>query len=121
MASAGVRDRLLMIGIAILLCLLGVGSFFLADQYHINDRWLFIAWGSFVVIPALGRAFRGHLKQPFIVPFLGGLTIVHVLVCIGLIKWQVSFVYWFPVFIVEFSLGAWAAYRFFGIVPSGDI
>lgn len=121
MVTVGVRDRLLMIGIALLLCLFGVGSFFLADEYHINDRWLFFAWGSFLVIPVFARAFRGHLKQPFMVPFLGGLTIVHGLVCIGLIKWQVPLVYWFPVFIVEASIGAWAAYRFFGIIPSGDI
>lgn len=121
MASGGVRDRLLMIGAALLLCVLGVGSFSFAGEYHINDTWLFFAWGSFLIIPVFGRAFRGHLKRPSMVPFLGGLTIVHGLVCIGLIKWQIPLVYWIPVFIVEASIGAWAAYHFFGIIPSGDI
>ena len=120
-AIAGVRDGLAVLGLALLLCFLGVSSFFFADEYHINDRWLFFAWGSFLIIPVFARAFRGHFKRPFMVPFLGGLTIVHGLVCIGLIKWQVPFVYWFPVFIVELSLGARAAYRVFGIIPSGDI
>ena len=31
--------------------------------------------------------------------------------------WGVPFVSWFPIFIVELSVGAWAAYRFFGVIP----
>jgi hypothetical protein len=53
--------------------------------------------------------------------FLAGLAIVHGLVFMSLMKWRVPFVYWFPIFIVELSVGAWAAYRFFGVIPSGDI
>jgi hypothetical protein len=49
------------------------------------------------------------------------LAIIHGLVFAGLMKWQVSLVHWFPIFAAELSLGAWAAYRFFGIIPSGDI
>lgn len=120
-AITGVRDRLLMIGIALLVCVLGVGSFFFADEYHVNDNWLFVAWMSFVGIAMFARAFRAHLKKPFMMPFLAVLTLVHALVCIGLIIWKVSLLYWFPVFIVEASLGAWAAYRLFGVIPSGDI
>jgi hypothetical protein len=121
MAITGVRDGLLVIALAALLCLLGVGSFYFADQYHIKEVWLFFAWGSFATIPAFLRAFRGHLKRPFVMPFLAVLAIVHGLVCISLIKWRVPFIYWFPIFIVELSVGAWAAYRFFRIIPSGDI
>src|SRR5256885_11527766 len=108
MATAELRDRMLMIGTALLLCLLGVGSFFFADEYHIDNTWLFFAWGSFLVIPIFARAFRGYLKKPLMMPFLGGLTIVHGLVCIGLIEWRIPILYWFPVLVVEFSFGAWA-------------
>ncbi|PYT64432.1 MAG: hypothetical protein DMG35_00375 [Acidobacteria bacterium] len=121
MAITGIRDGLLGIGLALVLCLIGVGSFYLADQYHIKEVWVFFAWSSFAMIPAFLRAFRGHLKRPFLIPFLAGLAIVHGIVFISLIKWRVPFVYWFPVFIVELSLGAWVAYRFFRIIPSGDI
>lgn len=120
-AITGARDGLLVIGLALLLCLLGIGSFYFADQYHIKEVWVFFAWSSFAMIPAFLRAFRGHLKRPFLIPFLAGLAIVHGLVCISLIKWRISLVFWFPIFIVELSAGAWAAYRFFGIIPSGDI
>jgi len=121
MAITRVRDRLLMIGIALLVCVFGVGSFFFADEYHINDNWLLFAWVSFLAIAIFARAFRAHLKQPFMMPFLAGLTVVHGLICLGLIKWKVPLLYWLPVLIVEFSLSAWAAYRFFGVIPSGDI
>ena len=120
-AITGFRDGLLLIAFALLLCLLGFGAFYFADKYHINVLWVFFAWSSVLAIPAFLRAFRGHLNRPFMIPFLAGLTIVHGIVFIGLIKWRVPFVYWFPVFIVELSLGAWAAYRFFRIIPSGDI
>jgi hypothetical protein len=103
------------------MCLGIVGTFAIADAYHINTLWAFFALNSFGMIPAFLRAFRGHLNRPFMFPFLALLAVIHGLVFMGLIKWQVSVVYWFPIFIVELSLGAWAAYRFYGIIPSGDI
>lgn len=121
MAITGIRDALLVLALALLLCILGVGSFYFADEYHIKDSWLFFAWGSFLMVPLFLRAFRGNLKRPFMTPFLAVLAIVHGLVCISLMKWHVPFVYWFPIFMMELSIGAWAAYRFFGIIPSGDI
>lgn len=121
MPITGVRDGLVELGLALLLCVLGVGSFLLADAYQINSKWVFLAWGSFLTIPLFARAFRGHLKRPYMKPFLGGLAVVHGLIFIGLMKWGVPLEYWFPVFIVELSAGAWAAYRFFGVIPSGDI
>ena len=120
-AITGVRDGLLVIALALLLCLFGFGAFYFADKYHINVLWVFFAWSSVLAIPAFLRAFRGYLKRRFLIPFFGGLAIVHGMVFIGLIKWRVPVVYWFPVFVVELSAGAWAAYRFFGIIPSGDI
>jgi hypothetical protein len=120
-AITGIRDGLLVLGLALLLCVFLVGAFTVADKYHINVLWVAFAWASFLMIPALLRAFRGHLKQRFIIPFLAVLVIVHGLVFAGLITGQVSLVYWFPTFVVELSRGAWAAYRLFGIIPSGDI
>jgi hypothetical protein len=116
-----VRDGLLELGLALLLCVLGVGSFYLADEHQINSMWMFFAWGSFLTIPVFVRAFRGHLKRPHMKPFLATLAVVHGLVCVSLMKWGVPLEYWFPIFVVELSAGAWAAYRFFGVIPSGDI
>jgi hypothetical protein len=120
-AITGVRDGLVVVGLGLLLCLFLLGAFIVADVFHINVLWVCFAWSSVLAIPAFLRAFRGHLRRPFMIPFLAGLTIVHGMVFISLIKWRVPLVYWFPIFIVELSIGAWAAYRFFGIIPSGDI
>ena len=73
------------------------------------------------MVPFFLRAFRGHLKQPFLIPFLAGLAIIHGLVFMGLIKWHISLVYWFPIFFLELAAGAAAAYRLFEIIPSGDV
>ena len=121
MVITGVRDGLLVLGLALLLCLFGFASFYFADEYHVDKVWAFFGWNSVLMIPAFLRAFRGHLKRPFLIPFLGGLGVAHGLVVISLMKWAVSYVYWIPIFLVELSIGAWAAYRFFGIIPSGDI
>lgn len=120
-AITGVRDGLMVIALALLLCLFLLGAFVIADQYHINVLWVCVAWSSILAIPAFMRAFRGHLKRPFLIQFLAILVIVHAIVCLSLIKWHVPLVDWIPIFIVELSLGAWASYRFFGIIPSGDI
>jgi hypothetical protein len=120
-AITGIRDGLLVLGLGLLLCVFLVGAFTVADKYHTNVLWVAFAWASFLMIPALLRAFRGHLKRRFIFPFLALLAIIHGLVFAGLMKWQVSLAYWFPIFAAELSLGAWAAYRFFGVIPSGDI
>ena len=119
-AITGVRDGLAVIGWGLLLCFLGVGSFYYANEYHIDELWAFFAWSSVLAIPAFLRAFRGHLKRPFMIRFLAVLVIVHGIVCVSVMKWHIPLVYWWPIFIVELSLGAWASYRFFGIIPSGD-
>jgi hypothetical protein len=40
-AITGVRDGVLVLGLALLLCFLGVSSFSLADEHHINELWVF--------------------------------------------------------------------------------
>lgn len=117
----GIRDGLLVIGSALLLCAFLIGAFAVANKYDNNVLWVCFAWSSVLMIPLLLRGFRAHLKRPHFIRFLAVLVIVHGIVCTSLIKWRIPLVYWFPIFIVELSLGAWVAYRLFGVIPSGDI
>ena len=117
----GVRDGLHLLGWAFLVCALIVCTIALADAYHIDRLWAAFGLNSFAMIPLFLRAFRGQLNRPLMMPFLGVLAVVHGIIFMGLMKWRVSVVYWFPIFAVELSLGAWAAYRFYGISPRGDI
>ncbi|HXR33501.1 MAG TPA: hypothetical protein VN830_07330 [Verrucomicrobiae bacterium] len=116
----GIRDGLLVVGLAILLCLFGVSSFELADKYHVNEVWVFFAWNSILAIPLFVRGFRGHLKRASLIAFLAGLAVAHGLIMVSLMTW-VPLVYWFPLIAVELFAGAWAAYRLFGVLPSGNI
>jgi hypothetical protein len=117
----GVRDGLLLLSLALLLCLVLVGTIALADAYHISRIWAAFALNSFGMIPLFLRAFRGHLNRPSMTPFLGVLAAIHGSVFVGVLKWRIPVLYWFPIFGVELSLGAWAAYRFYGVIPRGDI
>jgi len=116
----GIRDGLLVVALAIFMSLSLLAAFWLADEYHVKYVWVCFAWNSILMIPAFVRGFRGHLKRPSFIAFLAGLAVAHGLIMVSLISW-VPLLYWFPLIAVELTAGAWAAYRFFGVVPSGDI
>ncbi len=111
---------MLVVALALLLCVFGVSAFSLADKYHINEVWVFFAWNSILAIPLFVRGFRGHFKRSSFMVFLAGLAVAHGLIVVSVMRW-VPLVYWVPLFALELYAGAWAAYRFFGVVPSGNI
>jgi hypothetical protein len=109
-------DQMLVLGVAVLVCVLGVASFWLADVYHMNEVWIFFALNSILLIPLFAKRFRGHWKRPAFLLFFAGWMAVHGLIILGLMRW-VPFLYW-PIFIL---LELMAAFQFaswlFGISP----
>jgi hypothetical protein len=66
------RDRILLVGAALLVCLIGGEAFTLADDYHINPAWVFFAWNSIFLIPIVGRRFKKpHWGNPRFIAFFG--------------------------------------------------
>lgn len=108
------RDKALLLGAALLVCLIGGAAFLLGEIYHVNPAWIFFAWNSIFMIPMLAREFRGYWKKPaFIIFFLVWMA-VHGFVVVSLMRW-VSLVYW-PIFILlELSAGFVTAHWLFGV------
>jgi hypothetical protein len=117
---SGFLDKVLLVGVAVLICLIGVAAFVLGETYHVSPSWLFFAWGSIGMVPLFVRNFRGQLKRPAFILFLAGWVVVHGLIVASLIHW-VSLIFWLPVFGLEFLVGYLAAFWLFGAVPSDKI
>jgi len=120
MKITGIRDGLAVVGLALLLCFVLLTAFWIADEYHVDQLWVAFAWSSLLMIPFFLRAFRAHLERPRLIPFLAGMAIIHGLVFVGLIKFEVPATYWLPIFVLEGYIGALAASRLFGVAPSAD-
>jgi len=112
--TKGLRDRFLLVGAALLVCLTTGGSFFLGEVYHLNPAWLFFAWNSILLIPILGRRFRSQFKRPSFIFFFFAWMCVHGAVIVGLLRW-VPLGVWPLAVLAEFAAGFIAAHLLFGI------
>lgn len=116
-ATRKLQDRILLVGAALLVCLVGGASFLAAEVCHLNATWLFFAWNSVLMVPLLVRNFRGQYKRPAFVAFLAAWTVAHGLIVVSLMLWA-SYRYWIPVFAIELYAGYSAAHWLFGVLPA---
>jgi hypothetical protein len=98
----------------VLICVIGVAAFILADAYHVNPLWLFLAWNSVGLVAAVGWGFRSHWKRPAFIAFFTVWLTVHAAVVTVLMGW-VPIVYWLPLFFLELFIGYLFAYWLFGV------
>jgi hypothetical protein len=108
------RDKALLVGAALLVCVLGVGVFFIAIQYHVSTLWIFLAVNSIGFTIVVARQFRGYWKTVSFFAFFALWVLIHTLLLLAALirgPWP----YWLPVFGVELFLGYLAAYWLFGL------
>jgi len=115
----GCLDRVLLIGAALLVCTMGVGAFGVADHYHVNPAWVFIAANSIVMVPLFIRDFRAHLKKPSFVAYLTAWAVIHGLLVATLMRWF-SIVAMIPFLAIELTAGLVVADFFFDIRPEKE-
>ena len=106
-------DAAMLLGLALLICVVGVGSFQVASAFHVDPAWVFVAINSLWVIPVVGRRYKEHWPRPSFVAFLAAWMIIHGLLATLLII-RVHVLYWLPIFALEFLIGFWAARQLFG-------
>jgi len=46
----GCRDKVLLVGAAVLVCVVEVAAFWIADVYHINPVWVFFLLNSMYIV-----------------------------------------------------------------------
>jgi hypothetical protein len=111
-------DKVLLIVVSLLVCVIGGAAFWLADEYHFNPLWVFAAWNSILLVPILIKDFRLHLKKPSFVVYLVAWAFIHGLLVAALMRWF-SVPAMLPFLAVEIIAGLVAADYFFDIQPRG--
>jgi len=106
-------DRFLLIGVALLICLVGIGSVILGDIYHVNPAWFFFGWNSLFLLPMLWREFRDHLRKPAFIVFFVVWMCAHGLTVLALMRWAPLTLWPFAI-LLELALGFLAAHYLFG-------
>jgi hypothetical protein len=112
------RDKLILVGSAIAVCVIGVSAFLFADNYRVNPVWLFFALNSLGFMAVVGRKFRSYSKTLPFISFFAVWLVVHAAVMIALTGW-LPLAFWLPLIGLELFAGYLAAYHFFGPPPAG--
>jgi FtsH-binding integral membrane protein len=115
----GCLDKVLLVGAALLVCVIGVAAFWFADEYHINPAWVFVAWNSILIVPLFVTDFRAQLRKPSFVVYLIAWALIHGLFVATLMRWF-SIAAMIPFLAIELTLGLFVADYFFDIRPEKE-
>jgi hypothetical protein len=111
---SGCLDKALLVGAALLVCVIGGAAFWIADAYHINPMWVFLLWNSMFIVHLSFKDFRTHLRKPTFVVFLIAWGVVHGLVVVVMMR-RIPVALWIFVISFELLVGYLLADRIFGI------
>jgi len=112
-------DQVLLVVLALAVCIFGLASFWIADEHHINEAWVFVGWNSIWLAPLIIKKYREQLKKPGFVLFSIGWMVIHGLVMVALMRW-VPLTLWLILILIELVAGGLAANWLFGVMPSDD-
>ena len=113
-SKGGWRDKVALVASALLVCVVGVGAFWIATDYHVDSRGVFFVLNAVGFIVVVGRKFPDHWKAPSFVLFFIAWLVFHGLIAIQLAA-SVPILYWLPIFGVELFIGFLVAYMIFGV------
>ena len=112
-----ILDMFYLVGAAVLLCVLSVGAFIVADIYHVNPLWIMVSFISVGFFAGAREDYRKELRSPRFVAFVCGWIVINVIVFIALL----SFLGWLcgliPALLLEQFLFYMTAYWFFDVPP----
>lgn len=112
--TGGCLDKFLLIGAALVVCVVGGAAFWLAEDYHVNPAWIFFAGNSILLIPLVGGEFRKQFAKPSFIVFFVFWMIMHGLTVLALMRW-VDVLYWIPLLGVELFAGYFVAHSVFNV------
>jgi hypothetical protein len=110
-------DMFYLMGAALLVCVLGLGAFLLADIYHINPLWALFGLISVGVLAGAREDYRKEFRSPRFVAFVIGWLVINVLVIIVVIS-SFGWLWLIPALLLEQFLFYMTAYWFFDVPPS---
>lgn len=115
----GFGDQVLLVVLALAVCAFLLASFWIADEYQINEVWVFVGWNSILLTPFIIKKYREQLRKPGFVLFSIAWMVIHGLFIVALMRW-VPVLYWPVLILFELTAGCLAANWLFGVEPSDD-
>jgi hypothetical protein len=109
-------DVCLLVGSALLVCILGGGAFLLAEIYHVNPLWIVVSLISVVFFAGAREEYRKEFRSVRFVAFVCGWVVINAAVFIlilGLLGW----LWLIPVLLFEQFLFYMTAHWLFGLRP----
>jgi hypothetical protein len=115
----GFPDILALLGASILIVTLGIGSFFLADNHHIDLIWPILAWISAGFFAGIGWDYRREFKSAAFTSFFLAWLVLHSLVFV-LVLGYLSWLYYVLAVPLELFVFYASASLLFGLKPPGQ-
>jgi hypothetical protein len=104
-----IADLCVLVGSALLVCVLMGGAFLLADIYQVNPLWVFVSLLSVLVVATAREAYRKEFRSVRFVAFVCGWVVVNAVVFI-LILGFLGWLWLIPVLLFEQFLFYMTAY-----------
>lgn len=98
------RDRLALVGAALLVCVVGVGMFLVASFYRIDTKWVVIALNSVGFIAIVWNRFKSFSLTPSVGLFFMIWLVMHGFFAFYLSS-RISILYWVPIYVLEYAVG----------------
>jgi hypothetical protein len=114
----GLLDGLGLLGSSLLVVILGIGSFFLADRYHVDLIWPILGWISLGFFAALGWDYRREFRTAAFTSFFLSWVLLHSLVFV-LVLGYLSWIYYIVAVPLELFAFYASASLLFGLKPPG--
>jgi hypothetical protein len=115
-ARMRIKDLSLLLGTALLVCLLAGTAFLVADIYHVNPLWIILSLISVGFFAGAREDYRREFRSVRFVAFVCGWIVVNAAVFI-LILGFLGWLWLIPVLLFEQFLFYMTAYWLFGLRP----
>jgi cation transport ATPase len=110
------KDRLMLLGAAFLVCVIGLTVFATAEAYHINSDWVLVAFIGISFFAMAAWDYRQKLRSPAFVLYLLAWAAVYALVFLVVMSlW--GWFYWLSAMCVELFLFGGITKLLFGLDP----
>jgi len=110
------QDRLMLVGAALLVIVVGGIGFLLADKFHIDSAWVLLAAVSVGFFAAVGWDFRAEFRSVRFILFFVGWLLVHLLIFV-LVVGRFGWLYWLLALFLELFFFYATAELLLGLKP----
>jgi len=116
--SRRILNLCLLIGSALVVCVMGLGAFIFAELHHINPLWVFLSLISIGFFAFAKEEYRKEFRSVRFILFVCGWVVINIAVVVMVLA-SYGWLYLVPVLLLEQFLFYMSAYWLFGLQPPG--